>query len=148
MQDAAPGASQRDGAALPAERVLSPCTRKVRLRPTPGRHRPRREAVSGSGGRAPGPECPRSPARAPIGPGHLSWEREAQRSLRQLPPGAARPRLTLALPPGAHPVARPQEHWLERLHRLQVALDPPAEDGLHEVRVLGGTDAPPGDLRA
>lgn len=39
-------------------------------------------------------------------------------------------------PPGSDAVARPQKHRLERLHSLQVAPDPPAQDGVHTVSAV------------
>lgn len=51
--------------------------------------------------------------------------------------GSARTVLTRGVPSGSDLVARPQKYWLERLHRLQVAPDPQAEDGLHKVSSAG-----------
>ena len=44
---------------------------------------------------------------------------------------------------GAHVMARPQKHWLEGLHCLQVASDPQTEDRLHKVRGPSASDFHP-----
>lgn len=38
---------------------------------------------------------------------------------------------------GAYPLARPQEHWLEGLHCLQMAPDPQTQNRTHQVSVDG-----------